>query len=616
MSDENEVKTIQDYDESTIRTLDPLEHVRSRPGMYIGRLGDGSHRDDGIYVLLKEVIDNSIDEFMMGYGRRIDISLDGDRVSVRDYGRGIPLEMAIACVSKMNTGGKYGDSGYSSTIGMNGVGTKAVNALSEEFIIRSYRDGKFKEGRFAKGKLIEELDGETTEKNGTFVSYVADHDKKLFGNYKYSIENIEHRLWMYAYLNTGLSLYFNGERFYSQNGLKDLLDEKAEEEKIYDIIYYRGKKIEFALTHVNSYGESCYSFVNGQYTSDGGTHLSAFKEGVLKAINEFTEKSYKADEVRDGMLGAISIKLVDPIFESQTKNKLGSTEVRGPIVAEVKKEIVDFLFKNKEAAEKILEKIQLNEQLHKRVAEAKKLGKEAAKKLAVRIPKLKDCKFHRGDKDKKGNPLPETMIFLAEGDSAAGSFVLKRDVNTQAIFALKGKPFNCYGEDKKKLYENDELRNIMYALDIESEVDNLRYDKVVIATDADVDGMHIRNLLITYFLTYFDQLVMSGHLYILETPLYRVKTKKHGSIYCYSDSERDEAIANVGKEKFELTRFKGLGEISPEELGEFIGDNIKLVPVTLDHLKNVPEILGFYMGDNSPSRREYIMNNLEISIYE
>lgn len=604
------------YDDKTIKTLSALEHIRQRPGMYIGRLGDGSYRDDGIYILLKEIVDNSVDEFIMGKGRRINLSLDGDQVTVRDYGRGIPLGKVIDCVSVMNTGGKYNSEAFQYSVGLNGVGTKAVNALSEDFQVCSYRDGKFSQAHFSRGVLLDSSEGDTTEKDGTLITFIPDHEPKLFGNYSYNMQYIERRLWMYAYLNSGLSIYLNDQRFYSQNGLKDLLDQESGEERLYDIIYYRSKTLEFALTHSNNYGENCFSFVNGQYTSDGGTHLSAFKEGVLKAINEFAGKAYKADDVRDGMVGAIAIKIQEPVFESQTKNKLGNTDVRGPIVSEVKDQVVDFLHKNKEIAEVLLDKINRNEQFHKQVSEAKKQAKDASKKMAFRIPKLKDCKFHRGDKDKKGRPVPETMIFLTEGDSAAGSFEIKRSVETQAIFALKGKPLNCFGEKRDKIYQNDELLFIMQALNIESDIDNLRYDKVVIATDADVDGMHIRNLLITYFLTFFEQLVLSGHLYILETPLYRVKSKKNGSIYCYNEQERDEAINQVGSKSFELTRFKGLGEISPSEIGEFIGDNIKLVPVTLDHLRNVPEVLGFYMGQNTPSRRDYIMDNLEISVYE
>ncbi len=602
-----------DYDESTVKTLSSFEHIRHRPGMYIGRLGDGSHPNDGIYVMLKEVVDNSIDEFIMGKGRRIDIRIEGNRVSVRDYGRGIPPGKLVDCVSKMNTGGKYNDDVFQFSVGLNGVGTKAVNALSEEFIARTVREGKFTEARFLRGELQEVTSGETDEKDGTRITFVP--DPQLFPNYQFRQNLIEKRMWMYAYLNSGLALYVNDSRFYSQNGLKDLLIDESGEDRMYEVIACKSRTLEFALTHVNDYRESCFSFVNGQFTNDGGTHLSAFKEGVLKAINEYSGKTYKAEDVRDGMVGAIAIKLKDPVFESQTKNKLGNTDVRGPIVAAVKDAVVDFLHKNKPVADILLEKVAGNEQLHRQITEAKKKGREASKKMSLRIPKLKDCKLHRGDKGRKGQPVPETMIFLTEGDSAAGSLEKKRDVNTQATFALRGKPYNCFGESRDRIYQNDELLFIMQALDIENDVENLRYDKVIIASDADVDGMHIRNLLITYFLTYFEQLVTSGHLYILETPLFRVRRRKEKPIYCYSEQERDEAVARLGKGA-EITRFKGLGEISPDDFGEFIGEEMRLLPVTLDHTKNIDRLLEFYMGNNTPSRREYIMANLEVSKYE
>lgn len=601
------------YDESKIKTLSSLEHIRLRPGMYIGRMGDGSNPNDGIYILLKEIIDNSIDEFIMGAGRRIDVKLENNLVTVRDYGRGIPPGKLVECVSVMNTGGKYNDDVFQFSVGLNGVGTKAVNALSELFIARTVREGKFREAEFCRGELVAEREGECDDKNGTCISFIP--DGKLFPNYVFKPEYIERRMWMYAYLNSGLSIYFNGNRFYSQNGLKDLLEAECGEDCLYDIISYKSKTIEFALSHSNNYGEISYSFVNGQYTNDGGTHLSAFKEGVLKAINAYTGKSYKADEVRDGMAGAIAIKLKDPVFESQTKNKLGNTDVKWPIVEAVKTAVEDFLHRNREVADILVDKVIRNEQLHRQIQEAKKKSREAVKKTSLRIPKLKDCKRHRGDKGKKGEPVPETMIFLTEGDSAAGSLEKCRNVNTQAIFALKGKPLNVFGEKRDKIYSNDELLFIMQALDIENDIDNLRYDKVIIATDADVDGMHIRNLLMTYFLSFFDQLVMHGHLFVLETPLYRVRLKKGKPVYCYSDAERDEAVKKLGKSA-EITRFKGLGEISPDDFGEFIGEDIKLLPVTLDNMRNVPEILSFYMGSNTPLRREYIMNNLELPLYE
>ncbi|MEA4862544.1 MAG: DNA topoisomerase IV subunit B [Victivallaceae bacterium] len=601
------------YSESTIVTLESLEHIRKRPGMYIGRLGDGSNPSDGIYILLKEVVDNSIDEFIMGAGRRIDVLRDGNRVSVRDYGRGIPLGKLVECVSVMNTGGKYSNEAFQFSVGLNGVGTKAVNALSEVFIARSVREGKFHEVEFRRGVLVRDETGETTEKDGTLVIFTP--DPEMFPDYSFRDEYVERRMWMYAYLNSGLSIYYNGQRFYSQNGLKDLLEFECGDDRLYDVIFYKSKTIEFALTHSNNYGENCFSFVNGQFTGDGGTHLSAFKEGVLKAINAYSGKSYKADDVRDGMAGAIAIKHPEPTFESQTKNKLGNTDVKGPVVSAVAREVEDFLHKNREIAEVLMDKVSRNEQLHRQIQDAKKKSREAIKKTTLRIPKLKDCKFHRGDKPHKNHPAPDTMIFLTEGDSAAGSLEKCRDVTSQAIFALKGKPLNCFGMGRDKLYSNDELLFITQALGVDNEVDNLRYDKIVIATDADVDGMHIRNLLMTFFLTYFEQLVLAGHLYVLETPLFRVRLKEGKPVYCYSESERDAAVKQLGK-KSEITRFKGLGEISPDDFGEFIGENIKLLPVTLDNMRNVPDILAFYMGNNTPERREYIMNNLEVPDYE
>ena len=607
-----EETTVQ-YDGSAIKTLSALEHIRLRPGMYIGRMGDGSHPDDGIYILIKEIIDNSIDEFIMGHGKRIELAIDDHCVSIRDFGRGIPLDKVVECVSVMNTGGKYNDDVFKFSIGLNGVGTKAVNALSESFLVRSFRDGRFHEARFERGVLTGEETGDSSEKNGTFVRFVP--DAQLFPNYGFKLEYIEKRLWMYAYLNSGLSLYFNGQRYYSANGLQDLLESETGEERLYNIIAYRSKTIEFALTHSDNYGETSFSFVNGQYTNDGGTHLSAFKEGVLKGINEFSGKNYKADEIRDGMIGAIAIKVKDPVFESQTKNKLGNTDVRGPIVAAVRDAVVDYLHKNREVAEILLDKVARNEQMHRQIQEVKKKGRETQQKTRLRIPKLKDCKFHIGDKWPRQLEKRDTMIFLTEGDSAAGSLEVCRDVNCQAIFALRGKPMNCYGEKFDKIYSNEELTFLMQALGIEDDIENLRYDKVVIATDADVDGLHIRNLLITYFLCFFEQLVLSGHLYVLETPLFRVQKPKEKPVYCYSEAERDSAAAKLGK-KAEITRFKGLGEISPKEFGQFIGEEIKLQPVTLENMRNVPELLGFFMGSNTPKRREYIMNNLEVHKYE
>ena len=604
----------REYNADSIVTLESLEHIRKRPGMYIGRMGNGSHPDDGIYVLLKEIIDNSIDEFIMGCGKRIEISISPENVvKIRDYGRGIPLEKIVECVSIMNTGGKYNDDVFQFSIGMNGVGTKAVNALSRSFCARAIRDGKFREVVFTQGKLSGDQSGDTSERNGTQIIFQP--DPELFGEYSYRSDYVEKRLWMYAYLNSGLSLYFNNERYYSPDGLLDLLSAEVGEEKLYDIIHFRNKNLEFALTHSDQYGENSYSFVNGQYTSDGGTHLSAFKEGVLKGINEYSGKSFKADAIRDGMIGAIAIKLRTPIFESQTKNKLGNTDVRGWIVSEVSAEVADFLHKNREIAEAVIEKVQHNEQLHRQIQEVKKKSRDANHKTKLRIPKLKDCKYHLGDKWPKNTEPKETMIFLTEGDSAAGSLEKRRDVDSQAIFALRGKPKNAFGESFEMIYKNEELTFLMQSLGVEDSPDNLRYDKVVIATDADVDGLHIRNLLITFFLCFFEQLVLRGHVFVLETPLFRVRQGKDTPIYCYSEKERD-AAAEKYHHKCDITRFKGLGEIDPEDFGAFIGKNMRLSPVTLDNMRGVPELLKFYMGDNTPERRDYIMQNLEIVDYE
>ena len=596
------------YDESKIKTLSSLEHIRLRPGMYIGRMGSGAHPDDGIYILLKEVIDNSIDEFIMGCGRRIDINVEKNTntVKIRDFGRGIPLGKVVECVSVINTGGKYSDDVFQFSVGLNGVGTKAVNSLSEKFIVRSFREGKFKEAVFESGTLISEKSGKTEERNGTYVEFVPDHE--LFPNYEFRTEFIEKRIWMYAYLNSGLSLYLNNQRYYSKNGLKDLVEDEVGEDGVYDIIHFKDKTIEFAFCHTLNYGENYFSFVNGQYTNDGGTHLSAFREGILKAINEFSGKSYQANDVRDGVLGAVAVKLKEPIFESQTKNKLGNTDVRGWIVNSVKTAVVDYLHRNLEEAELLIDKVQKNEQVRKQIQAVKKQSKEKAKRMSLKIPKLKDCKYHLHDRSKRGE---DTMIFLTEGQSAAGSMVSSRDVHTQAIFSLKGKPLNVFGSKIDQVYKNEELYYIMQALNIEDGIEHLRYNKVVIATDSDVDGLHIRNLLLTFFLTFFEQLVLSGHLHILETPLFRVRNKKE-TIYCYNIAERDAAVAKLGglKRGVEITRFKGLGEISPNEFGRFIGEDIRLEAVTVDHMRNVHDMLEFYMGKNTPKRREHIMENL------
>lgn len=594
------------YTEDNIKTLSSLDHIRLRPGMYIGRLGDGSHPDDGIYILLKEIIDNGIDEYIMGAGRRLDIRLKDGSASVRDYGRGIPLGKLVECVSEVNTGGKFNDDVFQFSIGMNGVGTKAVNALSSEFSVCSHRDGKYRKAWFEKGKFIRDEKGKTEEPNGTLVTFTP--DETLFINYAFQPEYIEKRLWMYAYLNSGLSLYLNDKRFYSKQGLRDLIQTEVDDDNLYDIISFKDKSLEFAFCHTNNYSENYYSFVNGQHTTDGGTHLSAFKEGLLKAINEYSGKNYQANDVRDGIVAAIAIKLKDPIFESQTKNKLGNTDIRGWIVNTVKETVEKYLHMQPAEAELLMAKVAQNEAIRKQVQAVKKQTREHARKTSLKIPKLKDCKFHLGDRDPRGE---NTMIFLTEGDSAAGSLVSCRDVFTQAVFSLRGKPLNTFGLPKDKMYKNEEFFFITQTLNIDDDVENLRYNKIVIATDADVDGLHIRNLLITFFLTFYEQLVLSEHLFVLETPLFRVRNKQE-TLYCYSELERDKAIDKLKGRGVEITRFKGLGEISPKEFGQFIGEDIRLSKVTVDHMRDIPQMLRFYMGDNTPDRREYIMNNLEI----
>ena len=597
-------KKTAEYDESKIKTLSSLEHIRLRTGMYIGRLGNGSNPDDGIYILAKEIIDNSIDEFIMGNGNKIDISVKNNTVTVRDYGRGIPLGKVVECVSIINTGAKYNDDVFQFSVGLNGVGTKAVNALSSHFKVISIRDGKCAEAVFERGVLKSQRKGTVKPgvKNGTLVEFIP--DETVFADFEFNIEFLEKRIWNYAYLNTGLDLHFNGNVYASQNGLLDLLDSELGKNHLYQVGYYKGKQLEFAFTHSNNYGENYFSFVNGQYTSDGGTHLSAFKEGLLKGINEYFRKNYKSEDVREGTASAVAVKIQAPIFESQTKNKLGNAEVRSWIVNETKAGVDDWLHKNPEAAKKLEEKILANEKLRTELNSVKKEAKEAARKIAIKIPKLKDCKYHLGDGPKGEN----TMIFITEGDSASGSMVSSRDVYTQAIFAMRGKCENMYGKKRAEIYKNAELYNMMMALGIENNIDGLRYSKIVIATDADTDGFHIRNLLLTFFLSYFEELATSGRIHILETPLFRVRNKKE-TLYCYSEKERDAAIKKIGSSS-EVTRFKGLGEISPNEFGQFIGPDIKLLPVTVQALKNIPEILEFYMGKNTPDRREYIMKNL------
>src|SRR6266542_3718006 len=601
------------YDESKIKTLSSLEHIRLRTGMYIGRIGDGSHYDDGGYILLKEVIDNAVDEYIMGHGKEVQIAIEENAVTVRDFGRGIPLGKVIDCVSKINTGAKYNDDVFQFSVGLNGVGTKAVNALSREFLVRSYRDGEFVEGRFKQGQLKGEKKGKTDEPNGTWIRFVP--DPEIFQRIQFQPELIERRLRHYSYLNTGLKLIFNGRTFQSRHGLLDLVMEDLQSdqsEPIYPPLHYVSRTLEFCFTHTNSrYGETFYSFVNGQYTSDGGTHLSAFREGLLKAVNEYAKGGYDGDDVRECMVGAVAIRLKDPVFESQTKNKLGNTEIRSELVNKVREELLHFFHRNKEVAEKIMAKVEDTKQLRKELQEVKKLARERAKAITIRIPQLKDCKIHFDKKKDKGKG---SMVFLTEGQSVAGSIVSCRDVNTQAIFVLKGKPLNVWDLKRDIVYKNDEMYNLMRSLDIEDNLEGLRYEKVVLATDADVDGLHIRNLLITYFFRFFDQLVHDGHLFVLETPLFRVRNKDR-TIYCYSENERDAAANQLGR-GCEITRFKGLGEISPGEFKQFIGPNMRLSQVEYAPKSDSASILGFYMGKNTPERKDYIMANLVVPVEE
>lgn len=593
------------YDESTVKTLDALSHIRLRSGMYIGRLGDGSHPDDGIYVMLKEVIDNSVDEFIMKHGKKITVEYDEDvqKISVRDYGRGIPLGKLIDCVSQINTGAKYNDDVFQFSVGLNGVGTKAVNALSSHFAVQSFREGKSVRAVFSKGILISREDLTTKEPDGTYVEF--NPDPEIFKKYHFQKEYIIKRLWHYAYLNTGLKLYFNGELIESENGLLDLLNEEVPEDRLYEPLHYRGPHLEFAFLHSQSYGESYFSFVNGQYTADGGSHLSAFREGLLKGVNEYAKKNFQGVDIREGIVGAILVKIKDPIFESQTKNKLGNTEIRGPIIQEVKEAVSNLLYKNPQTANQLIERIVFNEKLRKELAAVKKEAKEKQKKISFKIPKLRDCKHHLNDGTAYGE---KTMIFITEGDSASASIVASRDPLTQGVFSLRGKPLNVYGLKIDQLYKNEEMYNLMSALNIEDEIANLRYQKVILSTDADVDGMHIRNLLITFFLTYFEGLVLNGHLFILETPLFKVRNKEK-TLYCYTEEERDKAILQL-KKGVEITRFKGLGEISPSEFKQFIGKDIRLIPVTINMLSDVKKMLEFYMGKNTPERKQFIMQNL------
>jgi len=597
------------YDESKIKTLSSLEHIRLRTGMYIGRIGDGSNYDDGCYILLKEVIDNAIDEFIMGHGREVQIQIENESVTVRDFGRGIPLGKVIECVSRINTGAKYNDDVFQFSVGLNGVGTKAVNALSSQFLVRSFRDGKYAEGQFRRGQLKGQKQGSTREPNGTLIQF--EPDAAIFKKIDFQTDLIERRLRHYSYLNAGLRLVFNGKQFVSRRGLLDLVMEeiqKDDAEPLYLPLHFSSKTLEFCFTHSPSrYGETFYSFVNGQYTADGGTHLSAFREGLLKAVNEYSNNKYEGDDVREAMVGAVAVRLKEPVFESQTKNKLGNTEIRSELVNKVREEVLHYLNRNKEVAERMVAKVEDTRQLRKELQQVKKLARERAKAVSIRIPQLKDCKVHFDKPKGKGRG---SMIFITEGMSAAGSITSCRDVNTQAIFVLKGKPLNVWDLKRDIVYKNDEMYNLMRSLDIEDTLGNLRYEKVILATDADVDGLHIRNLLITYFFRFFEYLVHDGHLYVLETPLFRVRNKKE-THYCYTDAERAAAIEKLGSSA-EITRFKGLGEISPGEFKAFIGPDMRLSRVEYAPKPEASSILSFYMGRNTPERREYIMDNLVV----
>ena len=606
------------YTEENIRSLDWREHIRMRPGMYIGKLGDGSSADDGIYILLKEVIDNCIDEFVMGAGKTIDIAVQGDKVVVRDYGRGIPLGKGGDVVSKMNTGGKYDTRAFKKSVGLNGVGTKAVNALSSFFRVESTRDGQSKSAEFQAGELLrEELLEESSRRRGTKVTFTP--DEAIFKKYRYRNEYIERMLKNYVYLNPGLTIVFNGEKFYSENGLKDLLeDNNSESDMLYPVIHLKGEDIEMAMTHSRTqYSEEYHSFVNGQHTTQGGTHQAAFREALVKTIRDFYGKGYDPSDIRKSIISAISIKVMEPVFESQTKTKLGSTDMGGdlPTVRTyindfVGRQLDNYLHKHPETAEKLQRKIMQAERERKELSGIRKLAKERAKKASLHNKKLRDCRVHLGDM--KSEQRLQSTLFITEGDSASGSITKSRDVNTQAVFSLRGKPLNSYGMSKKIVYENEEFNLLQAALNIEDSLEDLRYNNIVIATDADVDGMHIRLLLITFFLQFFPELIKENHLYILQTPLFRVRNKKE-TIYCYSEEEKRAAIAKLSG-KPEITRFKGLGEISPDEFRHFIGEDIRLEPVMLDKAMSIEELLEFYMGKNTPDRQEFIIDNLKVEV--
>jgi len=602
------------YTEDNIRSLDWKEHIRLRPGMYIGKLGDGSAADDGIYILVKEVVDNCIDEFVMGNGKRVDIRVKDGKVTVRDYGRGIPLGKVVDCVSQINTGGKYDSKAFKKSVGLNGVGTKAVNALSSHFMVYSVRDGEKKEAIFERGELIkEEPVAKTDEANGTYVEFIP--DETIFKKYAFKTAYLDKMMWNYCYLNRGLAMYYNGDKYQSKDGLKDLLENNMDGDPLYPIIHLEGEDIEVAFTHGKTYGEDYYSFVNGQHTTQGGTHQSAFRESVAKVIRDFYNKNYEASDIRQSIVAAIAVKVIEPVFESQTKTKLGSQEIepggksmRAFVNDFLKEKLDNYLHRNPDVAELIERKIKQSERERKELSGIRKLARDRAKKSSLHNKKLRDCRIHLTDlKDERRE---ETTLFITEGDSASGSITKSRDVTTQAVFSLRGKPLNCYGLTKKVVYENEEFNLVQAALDIEEDMDNLRYSKIVIATDADVDGMHIRMLLLTFFLQFFPDLVKRNHVYVLQTPLFRVRNKKK-TIYCYSEDERRNAIEELGK-KPEITRFKGLGEISPDEFKYFIGADIRLEPVILTKDASIDSILSYFMGKNTPERQDFIIDNLRV----
>jgi len=608
--------TNYNYSEEHVRTLDWIEHMRMRPGMYIGKLGDGSAADDGIYILVKEVVDNAVDEYMMGYGKKIEVSIEKYQVTVRDYGRGIPLGKVIECVSVMNTGAKYDSAAFQKSVGLNGVGTKAVNALSQFFRVEAFREGKTKMAEFEKGLLRKDnAIIKTNERDGTLVTFVPDNT--IFKNFHFIPEYLDNLLWNYVFLNAGLTIHFNGQKYYSQNGLLDLLKRKTNEPDLrYPIIHLKGEDIELALTHNNEYGEEYYSFVNGQFTTQGGSHLAAFREGIVKTVREFYKKDFDASDIRQAIVGAIAIRVQEPVFESQTKTKLGSinmspdgkVSVKSFVVDFIKKELDNYLHKNPATADALLKRILQNERERKDIAGIKKLANERAKKANLHNKKLRDCRFHLGE-DKHEKTIHSTL-FITEGDSASGSITKARDVETQAVFSLKGKPLNVYGLTKKIVYENEEFNLLQHALNIEDGIEGLRYNQIVIATDADVDGMHIRLLLLTFFLQFFPDLVKNNHVYILQTPLFRVRNKKE-TIYCYSQTEKQNAVNKLGN-KPEITRFKGLGEISPDEFSGFIGENIRIEPVIIGKEQTIQSTLEYYMGKNSPERQSFIIKNLRV----